>query len=323
MEGVIKLSVNLRVFETVLAFSLVVLLCILLRYLKIVRKDDGFVFSNLMTQAVLPAVIFEQLATHPIERRQVLMVLAMIIAGCVSLSVAWVAGTVMRIERAKIGALMITSTFGSSSLLGYPLVQYAFPNNSQAMADAILLSELGVGLPIFTLCPAIAMYFGEMSQKSNVIKKILIQYFRSPIFIALVLGLMASRLNIPIHEPFIAPFFEAFRMIEGALTILACLILSLQLNLGSVKGLLPLVVVSAAIQMGVEPFIAAYQADLFRLSTEQRHILVLISAMPSAVLGPVFATRFNCASETSSALVFINILLSLILIPSVFGTLAR
>ena len=67
----------------------------------------------------------------------------------------------MKLERPQIGALMIASSFGSSTLIGYPMIQYVFPHNPGAMADAILISELGVGLPIFTLCVWVAMYFGE------------------------------------------------------------------------------------------------------------------------------------------------------------------
>jgi hypothetical protein len=277
----------------------------------------------LLTQAVLPAVIFSELAVHPIAGRQLLLVLAMLVAGVVSLVVAWGAGIAMRLERQKIGALMIVSAFGSSALLGYPLIQFAFPNNPQAMVDAILVSELGVGLPIFTICPVIAMYFGSSSRDGSAFYKTLLGYFRSPVFVAVVAGLAASRLPIPLNNPFVAPFFESFRMIEGALTIVACLILGIQLDFKAVRGIWPLIIVSAVIQMWLQPFVANAQATLYHIAPEQRQVLVLISAMPSAVLGPVFATRFQCASDTASALVFINILLSLVMIPLTFGVLVR
>ena len=49
-------------------------------------------------------------------------------------------------------------------LLGYPLIEYAFRGNPEAMTDAVLVSEMERGLPIFTICPMIALYFGSASQ---------------------------------------------------------------------------------------------------------------------------------------------------------------
>jgi len=73
--------------------------------------------------------------------------------------------------------------------------------------------------------------------------------------------------------------------------------------------------------MGLQPLLASTQATLYHLSAEQQQVLVLISSMPSAVLGTVFATRFQCDSETAASLVFVNILLSIVAIPAVFGAL--
>jgi len=110
-------------------------------------------------------------------------------------------------------------------LVGYPLIQFAFPKNPQALADAVLISELGVGLPIFTLGPLVAMHFGARVGEAPPLSATLLGYLRSPIFIAVALGLIGAQLPLPLDSPMLAPFLEALRMIEGALTIIACLIL--------------------------------------------------------------------------------------------------
>ena len=55
-------QMNLQVFETVFAFTIVVLLCLLLRKLSIIKTGDNMVFTKLLTQVVPPAVIFLQLS---------------------------------------------------------------------------------------------------------------------------------------------------------------------------------------------------------------------------------------------------------------------
>jgi predicted permease len=213
----------------------------------------------------------------------------------------------MKLERPQIGALMIASSFGSSTLIGYPMVQYAFPHNPGAMADAILISELGVGLPIFTLCLWVAMYFGEGAPDGAGRQKIFLDYLRSPICIALAAGLLVSPLHLNPESPFLAPFFQAAHMVGESIALLACLILALELNLRSMKGIWLLVLITAAIQLGLHPWLANVQANLYHFVLEPRQVLVLEAAMPSAILGVVFTTRYRCAPEMNASLVFSNI----------------
>ncbi len=309
---------NLQVFETVFAFTIVVMFCLLLRRYSIIKESDGNVFAKLLTQAVLPTVIFLQLSATPIKGNQLLLVLAILIAGILSMLLAYGAGRMLLLSKAKTGALMLTSSFGSSALLGYPFIAFSFPDNPEAIADAVLLSELGVGLPLFIIGPAIAIFFGDKPEHEKSGKAISLAYFRSPIFIAVILGILVSFLPINRENVLLAPFFEALKMINGALTIIACLILALQLKLKSLKGIIPLFIISAIIQMWFQPFVAHTQATLYHLSTIQTQVLVLVSAMPSAVLGPVFASRYNCAPDTASALVMAHIIMSIAMIPVVF-----
>lgn len=309
---------NLQVFETVFAFIIVILLCLLLRKFSIIKEEDGKVFSNLLTKAVLPAVIFLQLSATPIKSNQFLLVFAVFVAGILSMLLAWGLGRLLKLSRAKTGALMLTSSFGSSALIGYPFIAFSFQNNPEAMADAVLLSELGVGLPMFILGPAIAIFFGDKFGLSSIKNILSWSYFQSPIFVSVVLGMVFSFIPFDREHSYIEPFFEALKMINGALTILACLILSLQLKFISLKGIIPLFVISALIQMGFQPLIAHVQATLYNLSALQTQVLVLVCSLPSAVLGPVFAKQYDCAPDTASALVMAHIVLSIVMVPAVF-----
>jgi len=314
---------NIHIIETVVAFALVVLLTIFLKKKEILKGSDTPTFTRLLTEVVLPVVIFFQFLRYPPAARHLLPVLAMLITGCCTLVAAWMVGKLLGFSRSTTGALMIVSSFGSSALLGYPLIQYTFPHNPGAMTEAILISELAVGLPIFTLCPLVAMHFGEGSKTAGSPPSTLLQYFRSPIFIAVILGFAVSRLHVPLESPFVAPVIEAAKIINGTLAALACLILGMQIKVESFKRLLPIVAISAALQMGLQPLLAYGQAVLYHLGGLERQVLVLIAAMPSAVLGPVFAVRYKCDGELASTVTFINILLAVLGIPVVFWLLGH
>ena len=242
----------------------------------------------------------------------------MFFAGFLSMVVTWIAGTIMRLKKETLGMLIITSSFGSSALIGYPLIKFAFPSNMLAMTDAILISELGVGVPIFTLCPIVASYYGSGSSGLKAILTTFLNYLKSPIFISIIAGIIFSQFQVIVTNPFLEPFWGALRMVNGTLTVIACLILGLQLKFNSFRRILPLFVVSAIIQMGIQPFFASLGANIMNVGLLDKQVLILIAAMPSAVLGTVFATQYHCDSETASELVFLNIMVSLIGIPLVY-----
>ncbi|HRU04377.1 MAG TPA: AEC family transporter [Candidatus Brocadiia bacterium] len=308
-----------HVIETVLAFSAVITLSALLKRFSVASESDAPLFARILTRLVVPALVFRQLATHPLQARQLVMVGAMIAASLVSLALAWLAGRALRLDRARLGALMIVSTFGSSSLLGYPMIEFSFPNDAEAMTDAVLVSELGVGLPIFTICPLVAMLCGARQDRTRSWTSIAVEYVRSPVFIAVALGLVAAPLRPDAGNPVIAVVSQALYMLEGAVTLLAGLTLGLQLKHSSLKGVWILLIVSSVIQMGIEPFVAVSLGHLGGLSGERLQVLALISSMPAAVLGPVFATRYDCAGETASTLAFAHIVLGAVVIPGVFS----
>jgi predicted permease len=72
------------------------------------------------------------------------------------------------------------------------------------------------------------------------------------------------------------------------------------------------------IQMGVQPLLVGLGADIMLVGVADRQVLILISAMPSAVLGSVFATQYHCDSETASEVIFLDIMFSLIGITLVY-----
>ncbi|MEW6660051.1 MAG: AEC family transporter [Thermodesulfobacteriota bacterium] len=317
------MSHDLQIFQTVAAFALVVLVCLGLKRQGIIQEQHNPVFAGLLTKAAIPAAIVYHLALNRVSAQQALMVVPIMVAVCLCVSVAWAAARLLRLDGGRTGALMLASGFSSSTLIGYPLVQYAFPGNPEAMTDAILISELGMGLPVFTLGVGIAMHWGATGPEQATRCQALWNYFRSPIFVALVVGLFLAPLGIDPSAPWLAPFFSACRMIDAAIALLSCLILAVELRLDyDWRPLLGLLAVAAVIKLGLQPWLGYGQAQLLGLTWQQSQVLILESAMPSAILGVVFATQYRCAASTVAALSFGTVILSLAAVPVVFTLLA-
>ncbi len=312
-------DVGLHVSETVTAFMLLVLAAYCLKKKGVLKQEDGAMFARLLTQAVLPATIFYSLWTNPLSGSNFAPVMIMFLSGIAALAVSWLAGVLLKFDRQNIGALMIISSFGSSALIGYPIIQYAFANDPQALAEGIVISELGVGLPIFILCPFVAMCFGGALKGGTDLAKLAKNYIMSPIFISVVLGLVFSRLHFPVGMPLVDTILETLKMTQGALVILSAVVLGLQLSFQPATGFWMLIGVSIAVQMLFQPWFSDTFSSLLGESAEHRQILVLISAMPAAILGPVFAARYDCAAKTATLLTFTHIAISPVLVPAVFA----
>ena len=315
-------AVSLHVTETVLAFTMMVIMAYFLKRKGILKQEDSVLFAKLLTQAILPATIFYQLWTNPLSGESLAPVLVMFLSGTVSLAISWLIGVLLKFDRQSTGALMIVSSFGSSALIGYPIIQYAFANNPQALANGIIISELGVGLPIFIFCPAVAMYFGGTFKGIVNMRKLAKDYFLSPIFISVVLGLSLSHLDVPVGTPFVDTVMEALKMMQGALVVLSAVILGLQLSFQPMKGFWKLIMVSILIQMLFQPWFSDFASGLLNVSAQNRQILILISTMPAAILGPVFAARYDCAAKTATLLAFTHIAISPVVVPAVFALFA-
>jgi predicted permease len=315
-------EIGLHVSETVTAFALLVAGAYFLKRQGLLKQEDAGLFSRLLTQALLPATILYQLWTHRPGPGSVAPILAMFLGGAASLVLSWSAGRLLKFDRARVGALMIVSSFGSSSLIGYPIIQFAFSGDSAALAEGIVISELGVGLPIYIFCPAVAMAFGGSFQGARDFRRLAREYFLSPTFLSILLGLALSQVELPPDTPLVATITETLSMVQGSLVVVSAIILGLQLDFQPLTGFWKLIAVSAAIQMVFQPWFVARLAGALGVSGEHEQVLVLISLMPAAILGPVFAERYNCASKVAALLAFTHILISPILVPAVFALLS-
>jgi predicted permease len=75
---------------------------------------------------------------------------------------------------------------------------------------------------------------------------------------------------------------------------------------------------SALLQMVLQPLVAGFQTHIVPMGSEQKQVLVLISSMPSGVLGSVFATHERSGGETASALIVSHVVIALLLVPLMY-----
>ena len=282
-------------------------------------EEHSLTLARIVTELCLPATIFVTLAGQTIKPEQLSPAFAMLFLELLFIFIAWLAARLIGLDRKQQGAVVFCSAFGSSTFLGYSIISQMFPAKPMAMTEAVLISEIGVGYPIFILGPILAIFFGsEKTDYKGALKSSLV-FFKSPVFFALLLGLAWANLGLPGKEnAYFAPLFHVCRVLADALTPLAILSVGLMFRFPKLKNILPAFIIVIALKLILKPLTAGLISDLMGYPVLWKEVLVLLAAMPSAVLGAVFLRRYGGDAKLASTLLLSATIVSCVTLLLVF-----
>ncbi|MBU2518653.1 MAG: AEC family transporter [Proteobacteria bacterium] len=299
---------QVRVLSSIAVLVGLICLAVLLRKLKVLEESHGALFAKLVSQVTLPATIFVYLVEQPIPWEETQLAGIMFLAEVACLVLAWFVGRWFSLDRPRMGAFILTAGFGSSSLLGYALVAEIYPGQAQAIVDAVIISELGVGPALFTIGVVVAIYYGsrygsrqvEAGERASAV----LAFFRSPIFFALAGGLICSAIGLPKQNPVVASILDGLKVVAGANTLAVAMTVGLILRLNVLSAGVGLVAAVCAIKLVVKPLLVWLPLSLLDLPDLGKHILILEASMPSAMLGVVLSKRYGCDGGLAAKLAF-------------------
>ncbi len=287
-----------------------ILVIIILYALALVMKKRGalaeehsMVLARIVTDLCLPAMIFVSLAGQSVQLSQLQPAFVMLGAELVSIAVAWLLAVWLHVPRVQLGAVVFCAAFGSSTFLGYPLIIEMFPQKPEALTEAVLISEIGVGYPIFILGPILAVYFGSGKGSLKRGMESLFQFLRSPVFFALIIGIFWGNLHLPGKDhSLLGPLFQVCHILASALTPLAILSVGLMFKIPKFRNIILALVIVVGIKLIAKPLLVAYASSILGFPHLWNDVLVILAAMPPAVLGAVFLRRYgNDAAQGSLA----------------------
>jgi len=305
--------------NAILVIVFIYALSLYLRHKGTLTEDHSLTLARIVTDLCLPAIIFVSLAKQSIQLDQLAPALVMLGLELSCIALAWSVSAFLKFNKAQQGAIVFCSAFGSSTFLGYSIIMQMFPHRPEALTEAVLISEIGVGYPIFILGPILATYFGSEKSEAKSPWKASLGFFKSPVFFALLIGLLWGFFQLPGQEnAFLAPIFQLCHVLASALTPLAILSVGLMFklpHLGKIMGSLTIVVL---LKLIIKPLLAGFLAIQFDFPELWKDVLVLLAAMPPAVLGAVFLRRYGGDASLASALLLAASLVSCVTLVGVF-----
>ena len=137
----------------------------------------------------------------------------------------WVAGRVLKLPRATVGALMITGGLGNTSFIGLPMIETFYGH--EGIATGIIADQLGTFLALSTVGIIIAGVYSSGTPDVRTIARKIVLF---PPFIALAV----AALLIPVDYPFW--FSTVLKRLGDTLAPLALVSVGFELRLGQLAG---------------------------------------------------------------------------------------
>ena len=306
--------------EGVIVMLAIIVLAVLLKKAGVLKKDDSLLFSRIVLQVTLPAVIFSSLAIQHFDSDFLIMAGIMALVEIGMMILAWIVATLLKFKPGEKGALMLVSAFGMTALLGYPIIRQVFPGSALAMEEAVLTSEFGVGLLLFILGPLIAMYYGESKVEGKFIMKSVQKFFISPIFISLIAGIGFSFIPIDQNNQVFTTFVRFFHLIGNANLLMVAFTIGLIIEFKQFKHVFLFLGIAILLKLGAKPLLSVWLTSGSHFTEMMREIVLIETALPSAILTVVFAKQYNCRPDLVSMAIMVTLVLSVASVSMLFIT---
>lgn len=302
----------------VLTIFSVILLAVLLKKVKVLNKEHSMLFSKIVVKVTLPALIFSSLIGQSFDGSYLKMALVMVLVEIGIGILAWTIARSLRLSRAETGALILVSAFGMSTMLGYPLISQTFSGDLQAMQEAVVTSEFGVGFLLFIFGPLIAMYFGGSGVDNKIILRSAGRFIISPVFLSLVLGVAFSFISIQQTNEAYLIGSRVLDVIAQANTLMVAMAVGLMIEMKATGRHLLFFSLAVLLKLLIKPALTFLMIENTQFTEMMKEIIIIETAMPSAILGAVFARQYNCNPELVSTTVVVTLIVCVFTVPVLF-----
>ncbi len=315
------MDIHFRIVSSIIVLLLLICFAMLLRRVGLLDEDDGEIFSRLITNVTLPALIFVSMARTELHWAELELAGFMAIATLICLALGWVFGRLLKADAPAMGAIVLCSGIGSSSLLGFALISQVFPHHEAAMAEAVVISSLGVQPILFTLGPLIALYYGSTDAAPEGRLKSAIKYFYSPIFLSFISGITITLVFGVIEHPTFKSVLDGIHVLGAANTFMVTLAFGLLLRLEALRATIVVAAGVGVVKLIIMPLVLWIQEHTLDLKDWQVDVLVLEGAMPASTLAVILCSAYGCDARLGSKIVFFTTIASIVTVPLLFQVL--
>ena len=249
------------------------------------EQPDMHVINRMILELLVPALVFSVMSSKDFE---IAIYADLALAASVIIVMSGLAAFIVaKIFSYNWRTLVPPMMFKNWGNLGIPLI--VFTLGEQALNAAVILFLVG---NVFHFTLGIFLMSGRLN---------IMEFFRTPVIIAMLLGLLVNVVDWHIPTAFIRPL----DMIGQA--AIPMMLLSLGVRLQHVHWSdLSMALVGSVLGPMVGILLALFLATLLNMEAEQAKQILIFGALPPAVMNFIFAERYKLEPEKVASLVLLS-----------------
>lgn len=299
-----------QIFAVIAPLFIIIFASALLQKLTKIGDDWSKVLNDFALKIGFPILIFSALSKTPFSfSEQADLIIANSIFILASFFFAIIIGKILRLKRQMLLTLFICFVFGNFAYLGIPILVQISGEKILPTASLIVAIYL---FYVFTL----GIGYLEYSSKKNgndLAKDIIINLFKNPLLISVILGITVGSLAIEI--PTILQ--KSLDMITASVTPTVLIVIGLFIGkskIGKLKEWLPIFLFSL-LKLVILPACFYLGLKFFGLIPNQFSSSIIQSAMPLAITPFALADKYNLNKNFIARSIVLSTILAVISLP--------
>ncbi len=287
----------------------IILLGWLVRRLGVMRPKDGPMLVQVVIYLALPALVLHIMVTSDLQPALILVPLVGFAVHGVLVAVALGAARLSKLDRPSTGALIVASAVGNTGFFGVPLIAASGPHLS--VAAAVMFDTFCTGILTWTSTVWISGRFGDSSGDAAAARDVWRNLLLPPTWaMALGLGLnLAGVRSLPdiIDRP--------LGILGGAVLPLVLIYAGLVIEWDGIRRAWRDVSTVVVIRLAISPLICLVLAWAIGLDGDVLRTVVLMAAMPTAMMSLVIGGWFKLKTDVIAGAVVATTLLATLVLP--------
>jgi predicted permease len=294
---------------TAVGALLIILAGMVIRRLGIASPKDGPLLVRLVISVFMPALILVILVRADLSAALLLVPLAGWIVFVAMLGLCVGLARALRLEGPRAGAFVVAGAVGNTGFFGLPLIAASGSGFSQAAA--VMYDALCTGIVTWTATPALSRGYSGAGPRLE--WRALLRVLALPPTWALAVGVLLNLAGVDLPDVIDRPL----EILAGAVLPLVMIYAGLLLEVGVLRRAWAQVGAITVVRLVLAALVGLAVGALLGLAGATLHTVVLLSAMPTAMMSLVLGTQFGLRSELIAGAVATTTLLATLTLPAI------
>lgn len=287
-------------YQSLLPIFVFFVIGILLRSFRLASREQAAFLFRIVLYVTLPALVFLAITDAELTRRTSLLPLSAFVINVVCTVVAILYARAVKLDNRQTGALVLGAGI-TNMLFVFPFVLATL--GREALAEAILF-DLGNAVFVATVAYSMAVRFGAV--KTGTVAAFLLKTLRSPIFLAVAIGIVVNVFHWPI--PGIVD--EILTPLGRATIPLVLIAVGASFSTAGLFGRLPVITLLLRMPLGLATGVFVTWALGFEGVTAA--VIVVSAAAPIGFSSVTLVSNANLDTEQAASALSISIAVGMI-----------